>query len=43
MKWCLTDRALTRVLAEQGLYLSELTPLGIDLETVFLDLTKEQS
>jgi len=35
--------AVTRVLAEQGLYLSELTPLGIDLETVFLDLTKEQS
>jgi ABC-2 type transport system ATP-binding protein len=34
---------VTRVLAEHGLYLSELTPLGDDLETVFLDLTQEQS
>jgi ABC-2 type transport system ATP-binding protein len=34
--------AVTRALAEQGLYLSELTPLGDDLETVFLDLTQEQ-
>jgi ABC-2 type transport system ATP-binding protein len=34
---------VTRTLAEHGLYLSELTPLGLDLETVFLDLTREQS
>jgi ABC-2 type transport system ATP-binding protein len=31
---------VTRVLAERGLYLSELSPLGPDLETVFLELTE---
>jgi ABC-2 type transport system ATP-binding protein len=33
---------VTRVLAERGLYLSELRPDEVDLETVFLELTKEQ-
>lgn len=33
--------ALTRLLAEHGCYLSELTPIGADLESVFLDLTQE--
>jgi len=32
---------VTRVLAERGLYLSELRPDQVDLETVFLELTKE--
>lgn len=32
---------ITRVLAERGLFLSELRPERIDLETVFLELTKE--
>jgi len=32
---------VTRALADRGLYLSELTPERIDLETVFLELTKE--
>jgi ABC-2 type transport system ATP-binding protein len=33
---------VTRVLAERGIYLSELRPVGVDLETVFLDLTKDE-
>ncbi|MEU4478254.1 ATP-binding cassette domain-containing protein [Micromonospora sp. NPDC023966] len=31
--------AVSRVLAEQGLYVSELTPVAVDLESVFLELT----
>jgi ABC-2 type transport system ATP-binding protein len=30
---------VTRLLAEQGLYVSELTRVAADLESVFLDLT----
>ncbi|WP_433533665.1 ATP-binding cassette domain-containing protein [Micromonospora sp. CA-263727] len=30
---------VTRLLAEQGLYVSELTPVAVDLESVFLELT----
>ncbi|MEU0154270.1 ATP-binding cassette domain-containing protein [Micromonospora fulviviridis] len=30
---------VSRVLAEQGLYVSELTPVAVDLESVFLELT----
>jgi ABC-type multidrug transport system ATPase subunit len=30
---------ITRILADQGLYVSELTPIQPDLESVFLDLT----
>ncbi|MCM0676299.1 ATP-binding cassette domain-containing protein [Micromonospora phytophila] len=30
---------VTRLLAEQGLYVSELAPVAVDLESVFLDLT----
>jgi ABC-2 type transport system ATP-binding protein len=33
---------VTRVLAERSLYLSELRPDEVDLETVFLELTREQ-
>jgi ABC-2 type transport system ATP-binding protein len=33
---------VTRFLAERGLYLSELRPDEVDLETVFLELTREQ-
>ncbi len=33
---------VTRALAERGLYLSELRPDEVDLETVFLELTKDQ-
>ena len=33
---------ITRVLADQGLYVSELTPIQPDLESVFLDLTGNQ-
>ncbi len=33
--------ALTRMLAERGHFLSELAPIAADLETVFLDLTKD--
>ena len=33
--------ALTRLLALHGQYLSELSPIAADLETVFLDLTRE--
>jgi ABC-2 type transport system ATP-binding protein len=32
---------VTRLLADAGLYLSELTPVTADLETVFLQLTSE--
>ncbi|MEU4165209.1 ABC transporter ATP-binding protein, partial [Actinoplanes sp. NPDC026670] len=30
---------VTRLLAEQGLYVSELVPVAVDLESVFLELT----
>ncbi|MEH1015259.1 ATP-binding cassette domain-containing protein [Micromonospora sp. CPCC 206060] len=30
---------ITRILADQGLYLSELAPVTVDLESVFLELT----
>jgi ABC-2 type transport system ATP-binding protein len=33
---------VTRALAERGLYLSEIRPDEVDLETVFLELTKDQ-
>ena len=33
---------ITRLLADQGLYVSELTPIQADLESVFLDLTAGQ-
>jgi ABC-type multidrug transport system ATPase subunit len=33
---------VTRVLAQQGLFVSELTPVRADLESVFLDLTAEE-
>ena len=33
---------VTRALAERGLYLSELRPDEVDLETVFLELTKDE-
>jgi hypothetical protein len=34
---------ITRTLAAAGLYLSELRPDEVDLETVFLELTKGES
>ena len=34
--------AITRLLADQGLYVSELTPVRRDLESVFLELTAEE-
>ena len=38
------DRAaLTKVLADQGHYLSELSPIAADLEDVFLELTERGS
>ncbi len=33
---------VTRVLAEQGIYLSELRRVTVDLESVFLELTKDE-
>jgi hypothetical protein len=33
---------ITRLLADQGLYVSELTPIQPDLESVFLNLTADQ-
>ena len=33
---------ITRLLAEQDLYVAELTPIRRDLETVFLELTAEE-
>jgi ABC-2 type transport system ATP-binding protein len=33
---------VTRALADQGHYLTELSPIEADLESVFLDLTREQ-
>jgi hypothetical protein len=33
---------ITRLLADQGLYVSELTPIQPDLESVFLNLTAGQ-
>jgi ABC-2 type transport system ATP-binding protein len=33
---------VTRLLAERGLYVSELRPDEVDLETVFLELTKDE-
>jgi ABC-2 type transport system ATP-binding protein len=35
--------AVTRLLAEHGLYLTELSPISADLESVFLELTKDAS
>lgn len=35
--------AITRVLAEQQMYVSELTPVRADLESVFLQLTKDDT
>ncbi len=35
--------AVTRTLSEAGLYLTELTPIAADLESVFLDLTTDTS
>jgi ABC-2 type transport system ATP-binding protein len=32
-------REVTRLLAEHGLYVSELAPIAVDLESVFLELT----
>ncbi len=40
-----TDEAgerITRLLADAGLYLSELTPVRADLETIFLELTADE-
>lgn len=34
---------LTRVLAERGCYLSELSPIAADLESIFLDLTRTET
>ena len=34
--------AITKLLADQGLYVSELTPVRRDLESVFLELTAEE-
>jgi ABC-2 type transport system ATP-binding protein len=36
-----TGDRITRLLAEAGLYLSELTPVRADLETIFLELTAD--
>ena len=33
---------ISRTLAEAGLYVTELRPDTVDLETVFLELTKDQ-
>jgi ABC-2 type transport system ATP-binding protein len=33
---------ITELLARQGLYVSELTPVRADLESVFLDLTADE-
>ena len=33
---------ITRVLAEHGLYVFELTPVRADLESVFLELTADE-
>ena len=33
---------ITQVLGEAGIWLSELTPLRPDLETVFLELTRSE-
>jgi ABC-2 type transport system ATP-binding protein len=33
---------VTQLLAERGLYVSELRPDQVDLETVFLELTKDE-
>lgn len=35
--------ALTRALAERGCYLSELSPIAADLESIFLDLTRTET
>jgi ABC-2 type transport system ATP-binding protein len=34
--------AVTRALAEEGVYLSELSRVAADLESVFLDLTEDR-
>ena len=33
---------ITRALAERGLFVTELRPDEVDLETVFLDLTRDE-
>jgi hypothetical protein len=33
---------VTKILADQGLYLAELRPDEADLETVFLELTRDE-
>jgi len=33
---------ITEILAERGVFLSELRPVAVDLETVFLELTKDE-
>ena len=33
---------ITRTLTEHGIYLSELSPIAADLESVFLELTQGQ-
>jgi ABC-2 type transport system ATP-binding protein len=38
----LDPAAVTRALAQAGHYLTELSPIAADLETVFLDLTRKQ-
>jgi ABC-2 type transport system ATP-binding protein len=35
--------ALTRLLADRGHYVTELSPIAADLESVFLDLTADAS
>jgi ABC-2 type transport system ATP-binding protein len=34
---------VTATLAERGLYVSELTPVTVDLESVFLGLTQDEA
>jgi len=34
---------ITRTLGEQGLWVAELTPQRVDLETFFLELTRDES
>ena len=38
----LAPSTITKLLADQGLYVSELTPVRRDLESVFLELTAEE-
>ena len=39
----LAPSTITKLLADQGLYVSELTPVRRDLESVFLELTAEEA